>query len=145
MHRAPVKVINDAGRHRRLRALLQSTLADTPIKLREVDRSCIWDSALLHYHWLREQGVADPWEDTKAFRHHLSINFLRHEASNYDKVLDRISALQIDSRSKYLLARLLKEAVLDLIAARYPEYREACRLQAREARSRTNPYRKAAA
>jgi hypothetical protein len=72
------------------------------------------------------------------------VCWLRHEASNYDDILDHLYDMHLPGATKYLLHKLLKQRVLDQIAKDYPELREACRVQFRETRSRTNHFRKAA-
>ena len=139
--RSPPKIINDAGRHRLLRETLQRQLAATPLLLRAVERACLWDYALLHWH-AEHAGLG--WTDTKDFRHRLIVNWLRHEATNYDDILDHLYELPLAATAKYLLHKLLKQHVLVTIAKAYPELRDACKLQARETRSRTNHFRKAA-
>lgn len=132
--RMPPKVVTDAGRHRLLRETLQRQLKLTPIQLRRIERSCLWDYAVAHWRAQHPEESRSP--DSKDVRHRLIVCFLRHEASNYDDILDCLYALPLSGATKFLLHKLLKQQVLAVIAKAYPEFHEACRVQFRETRSR---------
>lgn len=106
----------------------------------------MWAKAL--YNWQCRQDdprLQEEWQDTKEFKHRLQVNWLRHCASNYEEILDALYEMKLDCRSKYILHNILKTTVLNLISDRYPEFREACKLQFRETtRTKSSRWRQAA-
>lgn len=142
MNRLPARIPERARRHARLREALREAMEARPLVLDVLPRNSLWEAAMLHWHARRErERHGEPWSDSKAFAHRLQINFLRHQRSNYERLLGDLQGLHLDARALYILHGLLKAEVLALIARHYPEFREEC---SRQAVGRKHNYRRAA-
>lgn len=142
MNRLPARIPERARRHARLREALREILEASPLVVDPMPRNSLWEAAMLHWHARKEWELhGEPWSDNKGFQHRIQINFLRHQRSNYEKLLVELQGLRLDARALYILHGLLKAEVLALIARHYPEFRGECE---RQAVDRKPNYRRAA-
>lgn len=85
--------------------------------------------AIEHYNYSpqrRTEHMASGCDDP-SFLSRIAVNFLRHEATAYDAVVDRLSG-RVGRNEAYTLA---KQRVLEVIGNRYPHLRMECERQMR--------------
>lgn len=80
------------------------------------------------YYIATEQYENNVYETDKATQERFCVNYIRHELSNYDFLLERLEN-QVGASQEYLR---FQQAVCDRIAEAYPSLREECERQKRK-------------
>lgn len=109
-----------------LRAAVEALVIEVPVVpwTELIRRSCDHYNA---YHLDRGRWDAMPAKPTAnpAFLHRICVNFLRHQLTSYEEELAKIYG-KTGVQEAYIL---IKQQVLDAIAATYPQLAEACAQQ----------------
>lgn len=110
---------------------LVAQIRDMPIQLPALPLSMITAAAIRRYNDANADRIAAGTREPAStsceagFLHRISVNYLRHRASRYDRMLNEIAGLP-GVRDAYLV---LFERMMLAIAARYPELAAECQRQ----------------
>lgn len=94
--------------------------------LPEISKNKLIEKAILHYNIIHfESGKFACMSDDKEFLDRISVNFIRHEVSNYEEQLNFIFG-KVGKNKAYAL---IKEKILRTIAEKYPWLSDECESQ----------------
>lgn len=111
------------------RAIVDKAIAQFTVrhcKMKTVRREAL-DSKQAYY-MATEQYENNAYEADKATQERFCVNYIRHELSNYDFLLERLEN-QVGASQEYLR---FQQAVCNRIAETYPSLREECERQKRK-------------